>query len=65
MIKDIHPEFDYRFNYKFDELKSDIILEQLSHMKICISKISDYRIEATRNFKSTPFTPLMTKESKL
>ena len=27
IIKDIHPEFDHRFNYKFDELKIDIIEE--------------------------------------
>lgn len=65
IIKDIHPEFDFRFNYKFDDLKYDIIDEQLSHMRNCIKKITDYRIEITRNFKGTPFTPLMTKESKL
>lgn len=27
IIKDIHPEFDHRFNYKFDELKMEIIEE--------------------------------------
>lgn len=65
VIKDIHPEFDYRFNYKYDDLKYDIIEEQLSHMKQCIKQITDYRFEVSRNFKNTPFTPLMTKESKL
>ena len=34
-------------------------------MSMCIKKITDFRIEASRNFKNTPFTPLMTKESKL
>ena len=25
IIKDLHPDFDFRFSYKFDELKSEII----------------------------------------
>lgn len=25
IIKDLHQNFDYRFSYKFDELKSDIV----------------------------------------
>ena len=27
IIKDIHPNFDYRFSYKFDDLKSELIDE--------------------------------------
>ena len=65
IIKDIHPDFDYRFSYKFDELKTDLIDDQLNHMKNCINKISDFQFEVDRNFKGTPFTPLMTKEAKL
>ena len=65
IIKDIHPDFDYRFSYKFDELKSDIIDDQLSHMKNYLIKITNFKLEAQRNFRGTPFTPLMTKEAKL
>lgn len=29
IIKDLHPIFDHRINYKFEELKSDIIHDHL------------------------------------
>lgn len=65
IIKDIHPEFDFRFSYKFDELSVGIVEEQISHMQLCVDKLLDFKLEAGRNFRGTPFTPLMTKESKL
>lgn len=65
IIKDIHQEYDHRFNYKFDELKPDIIEEQMVSMKNFIKSVTDFKLEACRNFKNTPFTPLMTKEAKL
>lgn len=34
-------------------------------MSVDLDKLKSYRISARRNFKGTPFTPLMTKESKL
>ena len=34
-------------------------------MQDAIDKIKSYKLTARRNFKSTPFTPLMTRESKL
>ena len=34
-------------------------------MKASADKVSDYRLEASRNFRGTPFTPIMTKEAKL
>jgi hypothetical protein len=30
-----------------------------------MSSIDDFRFELSRNFRGTPFTPLMTKEAKL
>ena len=29
------------------------------------SKVSDYQLDIKRNFRGTPFSPLMTKEAKL
>lgn len=65
IIKDLHPDFDYRYSYKFDDLKSNIIDEQINEMKTSIAKISDFQIDVSRNFTKTPFSPLMTKEAKL
>lgn len=65
IIKDIHSEFDFRFNYRFDALKADLIEAQLAEMQEELAQVSDFRLEAQRNFKGTPFSPLMTKEAKL
>ena len=65
IIKDIHPNFDYRFSYKFDDLKSELIDEQLEQMQLSVDKVTDFKLEVSRNFKGTPFTPIMTKEAKL
>jgi hypothetical protein len=34
-------------------------------MSDSLEKIKSFKISARRNFKGTPFTPLMTRESKL
>ena len=65
IIGDIHQEYDSRFAYKFDELKSSLVEDHLSRMQLCAATISDFKFTAQRNFKGTPFTPLMTKEAKL
>lgn len=65
IIKDIHPEFDFRFNYKFDQLKADLIEVRLAEMQEQLDHVTNFRFEAQRNFKGTPFSPLMTKEAKL
>lgn len=65
VIKDLHPKFDFRYSYKFEELNMENYTETLDKMQECIEKIKHYKITAKRNFKSTPFTPLMTRESKL
>lgn len=65
IIKDLHPKFDFRFSYKFEELKVDLFSDLLEKSSKAIEKIKSYKIMAKRNFKNTPFTPLMSKESKL
>lgn len=65
VIKDLHPKFDFRFSYKFDELKDDCFTDHLSKASKAIDKIKSYKIVAKRNFKNIPFSPLMSKESKL
>ena len=65
IIRDLHPDFDNRFSYKYDILDSSIIDQQISQMKTAIAKISEFKIDVSRNFARTPFAPLMTKEAKL
>jgi len=65
IIKDLHPDFDFRQSYKFEDFKPDLVQEKLDQMHTCLEKISDFKLEVDRNFKGTPFTPLMTKEAKL
>jgi len=65
VVKDLHPEFDFRFSYKFESLDSYLVEEQIKNMEACMKKISSFKLEARRNFKGTPFTPLMTQEAKL
>lgn len=65
IVKELHPAFDHRVSYKFDELKQDMVTEHLQELDINIQRIADFRIEASRNFKGTPFLPLMSQEAKL
>lgn len=65
IIKELHPGFDFRYSYKFDPLDTAAIDEQIMSIEESIAKVSDFKIEVNRNFRSTPFSPLMTKEAKL
>ena len=65
IIKDLHPKFDFRFSYKFEDLNDDLFTENLKKAKKAIEKLKSYRIVVKRNFKNIPFTPLMSKESKI
>jgi protein-arginine kinase len=65
IIKDLHPQYDFRYSYQFQELNGEEIADKIRKMEKSIKTIDNYRIEIKRNFKGTPFTPLMTKEAKL
>lgn len=65
IIKDLHPKFDFRYSYPFEDLHMDLFNDKLQEMQDSIEKIKHYKLTARRNFKGTPFAPLMTKESKL
>jgi len=65
IIKDLHPKFDFRYSYPFDDLNMDALNEKLAEMQECAEKVKHFKFSARRNFKGTPFSPLMTKESKL
>lgn len=65
IIKDLHPKFDFRYSYKFEDLSIDIFEQSLNRLQDNLDKIKHYKFTAKRNFKGTPFSPLMTRESKL
>lgn len=65
IIKDVHPKFDFRYSYKFEELHKDSLNDKLVEIQGFIDKVTDFKITVKRNFKGTPFAPLMTKEAKL
>jgi arginine kinase len=67
IIKDLHPKFDFRYSYKFDDLTSNQMEQQ-------VLKLYDYQyqlaestsqISFRRNFRGMPFSTLMTREAKL
>jgi arginine kinase len=65
IIKDLHVDYDQRYSYKFEELRPDVVDDTISEIMMGVSKINNFKIEVHRNFRQTPFTPLMTKEAKL
>ena len=65
IIKDLHPSFDYRYSYKYEDLDHQVFKEMVNDMEKSVKKAIDYKIEVSRNFRGTPFSPLMTKEAKL
>ena len=65
IIKDLHPKFDFRYSYRFDDLSLDNFKDKLDTMQDQLQKVNNFKIRAKRNLKGTPFTPLMTKEAKL
>jgi hypothetical protein len=42
IIKDLHPGFDFRYSYKFDELNTAAIDEQIMLMESSMKKVSDF-----------------------
>ena len=65
IIKDLHPRFDYRFSYMYTPLESNWIDSIINEHIQSVEKVVDFKIQIGRNFKETPFAPLMTKEAKL
>jgi len=65
IIKDLHPKFDFRYSYKAEDLVLDNYNQQLTLLKEYEDRFRNFKISVKRNFKGTPFAPLMTKESKL
>lgn len=65
IIKDLHPRFDYRYSYNYEALSSDAIDKHIFDIRSSVDKVVDFKLSIARNFKDTPFAPLMTRESKL
>ena len=65
IIKDLHPKFDFRYSYKFEELQLEQFEKKLDEIGKLQEQLDDVQIQIRRNFRGMPFTPLMTKESKL
>lgn len=61
----MHPKFDFRYAYKFDDLNHDQIQDKLAVMSQDLQKMKKLSMSFRRNFRGMPFTPLMTKEHKL
>jgi creatine kinase/arginine kinase len=70
IVKDLHPRYDFRYTYKFEELGIEPIEKRIKQKlklqeAIGEQRISHFKLSARRNFRSSPFSPLMTKEAKL
>lgn len=65
IIKDLHPKFDFRYSYKFEEIQINSLKEKLDEINRQGLKCSQFKINLRRNFRGMPFSPLMTKEAKL
>jgi len=65
IVKDLHPKFDFRYSYKFDEIKLQRFSQKLDEVSKVAEKIKDMQISIRRNFRGMPFSPLMTREAKL
>ena len=65
IIKDLHPKFDFRYSYKYEDLTVDLFQESLTKLHETSEKLKSFKFSARRNFKGTPFSVLMTRESKL
>jgi arginine kinase len=65
IILDLHPKFDFRYSYKYEDFTLETLEPFLEGMKEEMTKIDAMQVHLRRNFRSMPFTPLMTKEAKL
>lgn len=65
IVKDLHPKFDFRYSYKFDEVKLQRFISKLEQIDGAAEKVDGMQISMRRNFRGMPFSPLMTREAKL
>ena len=69
IVKDLHPRYDFRYTYKFEELQMEPfaqrIQQSLQLQEALTEKITHFKLTAKRNFRSSAFSPLMTREQKL
>ena len=65
IVKDLHPKFDFRYSYKFDEVKVQKFSQKLDEISAMGENVQDMQISMRRNFRGMPFSPLMTREAKL
>ena len=65
IVKDLHPKFDFRYSYKFDEVKIQRFIAKLEQNSKAAESVQDMQISMRRNFRGMPFSPLMTREAKL
>lgn len=48
VIKDLHPKFDYRYSYKFEDLPDmDATISQIEDE---LAKVSKFKLSVKRNF---------------
>lgn len=65
ICKDLHPRFDFRYSYKFDEVKLARFTDKLDEIDEVAERMENLQISMRRNFRGMPFSPLMTREAKL
>jgi len=65
ICKDLHPRFDFRYSYKFEEVKLQRFTDKLEEVGAVAQKTKALQISMRRNFRGMPFSPLMTREAKL
>lgn len=65
VITDLHPKFDFRYSYKFEEISLNALKHKLDQMDSAKQQCAELKLTLRRNFRGMPFSPLMTKEAKL
>lgn len=65
IIKDLHPKFDFRYSYKFEEISMASLKAKIDDLNKQHRNCESLKFRLHRNFRGMPFTPLMTKEAKL
>lgn len=65
VVQDLHPRFDFRYSYHFEEICPHKINGVLDRMRDELEKMENCRLVIKRNFRGMPFLPHMSKEHKL
>ena len=65
IIKELHPKFDFRYSYKFEEISMATLKAKIDELERQSYKCDSLKMTLRRNFRGMPFSPLMTKEAKL